>query len=110
VTKPAWSSGAPAYHSHAVEHRVVRGSWGPLGPCTDSIRLRVLVAAGEAPSPLQRVAAAADLGNGISAALPFGAWRFINPDLTIHLERLPLRRVGLPRRRRYLCARSVPST
>lgn len=89
VTPPAWSSGAPTYHSHAVEHRVVRGAWGALGPCTDWIRLRVPVVAGEAPSPLQRVAAAADFGNGISAALPLSAWRFINPDLTIHLERLP---------------------
>ena len=89
ATRPEWSSGARAYHSHAVEHRVVRGAWGRLGPCTDWIRLRVPVVAGEAPSPLQRVAAAADFGNGISAALPFGAWRFINPDLTIHLERLP---------------------
>jgi hypothetical protein len=89
VTRPAWRSDAPAYHSHGVEHRVVRGSWGEPGPCTDWIRLRVPVVAGEAPSPLQRVAAAADFGNGIGAALPFGAWRFINPDLTIHLARLP---------------------
>lgn len=89
ATPPRWVTDAPAYHSHAVEHRVVRGSWGGLGPCTDWIRLRVPVVAGETPTPLQRVAAAADFGNGISAALPFGAWRFINPDLTIHLERLP---------------------
>ncbi len=89
ATQAAWDSGAPAYHSHGVEHRVVRGDWGRLGPCTDWIRLRVPVVAGEAPTPLQRVAAVADFGNGISAALPFGAWRFINPDLTIHLQRLP---------------------
>jgi len=85
---PPWSSG-PAYHGHGVEHRIVRGAWEQLGPCTDWIRLRVPVVADETPSPLQRVAAAADFGNGISAALPFGAWRFINPDLTIHLQRLP---------------------
>jgi hypothetical protein len=88
-TPAVWTTGAPAYHSHAVEHRVVRGSWGEPGACTDWIRLRVPVVEGEAPSPLQRVAAAADFGNGISAALPFGRWRFINPDLTIHLQRLP---------------------
>ena len=84
-----WDAGLIAYHRDAVEHRVVRGSWGMPGPCTDWIRLRVPVVAGETPSPLQRVAAAADFGNGISAALPFGAWRFINADLTIHLQRLP---------------------
>ena len=88
-TRPAWDSGTPAYHRDAVEHRVVRGAWGLPGPCTDWIRLRVPVVGGEAASPLQRTAAAADFGNGISGALPFGEWRFINPDLTIHLQRLP---------------------
>jgi hypothetical protein len=88
-TKPIWDAGLPAYHRDAVEHRVVRGVWGRPGPCTDWIRLRVPVVAGEATTPFQRVAAAADFGNGISGALPFGAWRFINPDLTIHLARLP---------------------
>ena len=82
----AWS---PAFHNTATEHRVVRGSWGVPGPCTDWIRLRVPLFAGETPSPLQRVAAAADFGNGISGALPFGAWRYVNPDLTIHLFREP---------------------
>lgn len=89
TTAPPWTSGATAYHSHAVEHRVVEGVWGEPGRCTDWIRLRVPVIEGEAPSPLQRVAAAADFGNGIASALPFGLWRFINPDLTIHLQRLP---------------------
>jgi hypothetical protein len=88
-TKPIWDAGLPAYHRDAVEHRVVRGAWGRPGPCTDWIRLRVPVVAGEATTPFQRVAAAADFGNGISAALPFGEWRFINPDLTIHVARLP---------------------
>jgi acyl-coenzyme A thioesterase PaaI-like protein len=88
-TRPAWRGGDLAYHSHATEHRVVRGSWGELGPCTDWIRLRSPLLAGEALTPLQRVAAAADFGNGISSALPYGAYRFINPDLTIHLHRLP---------------------
>lgn len=89
TTPPVWRSPLTAYHSHAVEHRVLRGAWGEPGPCTDWIRLRVPVVDGESPSPLQRVAAAADFGNGIAAALPFGTWRFINPDLTIHLQRLP---------------------
>jgi hypothetical protein len=88
-TKPIWDAGLPAYHRDAVEHRVVRGAWGRPGPCTDWIRLRVPVVAGEPTTPFQRVAAAADFGNGISAALPFGEWRFINPDLTIHVARLP---------------------
>jgi hypothetical protein len=79
----------PAYHSTATEHRVVRGAWGGLGPTVDWIRLRVPLVAGETPSPLQRVAAVADFGNGISAALPYESHRFINPDLTVTLHRLP---------------------
>lgn len=79
----------PAYHSHATEHRVVRGAWGALGPTTDWIRLRVPVVAGTTPSALERVAAAADFGNGISSALPYESHRFINPDLTVTLHRLP---------------------
>lgn len=86
---PDWSGGAVAFHSHGVEHRIVRGSWARPGPCTDWIRLRVPVLDGDEPTPLQRVAVAADFANGISGALPFGEWRFINPDLTLHLQRLP---------------------
>ena len=88
-TPPAWRGGPVAFHSHATEHRVARGVWGSPGACTDWIRLRVPLVAGEEPSPLVRVAAVADFGNGISAALPFEAWTFINPDLTLYLQRLP---------------------
>jgi hypothetical protein len=45
--------------------------------------------AGEEPSPLQRVLAAADSGNGASAALDWTKWLFINVDLTVHLHRMP---------------------
>ena len=79
----------PAYHSTATEHRVIRGNWGTLGPSTDWVRLRLPIIEGETPSPLQRVAAVADFGNGISSALPFESHRFINADLTITLHRLP---------------------
>jgi acyl-coenzyme A thioesterase PaaI-like protein len=88
-SRPAWRGEARAYHSHAVEHRIVRGTWGAIGPCTDWIRLRVPVVEGATPTPLERVAAVADFGNGIGCALPFETWRFLNPDLTIHLQRLP---------------------
>ena len=56
----------------------------------DWIRLRCGVVAGEVPSPLERVVAVADFGNGISSALPFLEFRFINPDLTVYLHRLPV--------------------
>lgn len=79
----------PLFHTHAVEHCFVRGEFGALGPGTDWIRFVVPVIGGEPISPLQRVAAACDFGNGVSAALPPG-WIFINPDLTITLQRLPV--------------------
>ncbi len=86
---PSWV-GDVAYHSHATEHRAVRGAWAAPGPIVDWIRLRYPVVPGETPSPLARVAAAADFGNGVSWVLPFDEWLFINPDLTIHLHRLPV--------------------
>lgn len=78
-----------AFHSHATEHVVVRGTWGEPGPIVDWIRLREPVIAGETASPLQRVAAVADFGNGVGSAVSFERYSFINPDLSIHLHRLP---------------------
>jgi hypothetical protein len=37
-----------------------------------------------------RVAATGDFGNGIGAPLAIGPFRYINPDLTIDLHRLPV--------------------
>jgi hypothetical protein len=74
-----------------VEHRFVGGSFEKPGPATDWIRLRVLVVAGEAIAPLERVAAAADFGNGISWVVSrLDGWRFLNPDMTIYLTRMPV--------------------
>jgi hypothetical protein len=82
-----WS---PAYHIDGVEHRFVSGGVGP-GAATDWIRLRVPLVAGATTSPLCRVAAAADFGNGISSPLPWdGRWEFVNPDLTVYLHRHPV--------------------
>ena len=41
-------------------------------------------------TPLARVAACGDFGNGIGAPLPMGPFRYVNPDLTIDLHRLPV--------------------
>lgn len=74
---------------NAMDVSLAHGSWVEAGPSAVWFRLRVPVVAGEEPSPLQRVAAAADFGNGVSAALERGKFLFINPDLTIYLHRLP---------------------
>ena len=78
-----------AFHSQGAELRFVRGAFESPGPAVVWVRLRVPVVPGELPSPLERVAAAADFGNGVSSPLSFGDWLFINPDLTIHLSRAP---------------------
>jgi acyl-coenzyme A thioesterase PaaI-like protein len=88
--RPTWAAIADvAFHTDACEHRFVEGSWNEPGPIGEWIRLRVPVLAGEEPSGVQRVAAAADFGNGVSASLPYDDWVFINPDLTVHLLRPP---------------------
>ena len=73
----------------AMEVRLVHGSWAESGPAAVWFRLRFPIVGGEDPSPLQRVTAAADFGNGISASLERGKYLFINPDLTVYLHRYP---------------------
>jgi hypothetical protein len=73
----------------AVDLRFVKGSWDSVGPATVWSRLLVPVVEDEEASPLQRVAAVADFGNGISRVLDFNTHIFINPDLTVSLSRLP---------------------
>ena len=80
-----------AFHSEGVAMRYVDGAFERPGPATVWIRLQVPVVMGEEPSPWQRVAAAADFGNGVGAELPFGSNHlFINPDLTVSVHRPPV--------------------
>jgi hypothetical protein len=73
----------------AVELRYVEGEPAALGPRTAWFRLKVPVIAGEQPTPLQRLLVAADFPNGISNELDWHEWIFINPDLTVYIEREP---------------------
>ncbi len=59
------------------------------GPGRVWMRMRHPLLPGEQLTPLARLAATADFGNGVSAALPFERFLFINADLTIHLQRPP---------------------
>ena len=89
---PPWSEQVTyaGFHNAGVEHRFVAGGFVEAGPATDWIRLRVPLVAGEDTSPLCRVAAAADFGNGVSWVLSRNdGYAFINPDLTIYLHRYP---------------------
>lgn len=82
----AWPTG---YHETGVEMRFVEGDMSAVGSSTVWIRLRQPVVLGEAPTPLQRVAAVADFGNGVSTALDPERFTFINPDLSVYLHRMP---------------------
>lgn len=74
----------------AMDARPAHGKFGESGPCAMWFRLKIPIVAGEATSPLMRVAAAADFGNGVSSVLDWERYLFINPDLTISLHREPV--------------------
>lgn len=88
-----------AFHKDANEILFVEGGFDRPGPATGWIRLRQPVVADEPTSPIMRLAAAADFGNGFSWAVPRDRWIFINPDLTIHVARPPAGE--------WICLRSV---
>jgi hypothetical protein len=79
----------PMFALDSVEIRFVTGSWGQ-GPCAAWFRLCRPLVSGETPSALQHLAAAGDFGNGISAALSWDEYLFINADLTLYIEREPV--------------------
>ena len=76
-------------YADLVENRVARGEFF-RGPCAAWFRLQRPLVTGETPSGYQRVAVAADSGNGISTVLGFGQYSFVNSDLSIHLLRAPV--------------------
>jgi Thioesterase-like superfamily len=80
----------PMFGTDAMEIRFVAGRFSALGPSTAWFRFRVPLVAGERTFPLQTLAAAADFGNGISAVVPWDDHLFINPDLTLYVERQPI--------------------
>lgn len=73
----------------AMEWRFVRGGFLEPGPATAWARMRLPLVEDEEVTPLSRVLVLADSGNGISSAVDFSRWLFINPDLTVYLHRLP---------------------
>lgn len=85
-----WGEDRPMFATHAMEIRFVEGAFRQPGPATAWFRLRQPVIAGEATSPLERVAAAGDFGNGIASVLSWTDHVFINPDLTLYVEREPI--------------------
>jgi hypothetical protein len=83
---PGWNGGFLS----SLQTRFVDGGWKVPGPATMWARMRVPLVDGEQTSGLQRLMVLADCGNGISSALPISEWTFINPDLSVHLTRVPV--------------------
>ena len=77
-----------SFAASAMEMRWLDDPWRP-GPGRVWQRLRHPLVDAEPASPLARLAASADFGNGISASLPFDDYLFINADLHVHLHRPP---------------------
>ncbi|MGF1618590.1 MAG: thioesterase family protein [Acidimicrobiia bacterium] len=78
------------FATEAVEIKMIRGDFDEAGPGQAWIRLRVPVIEGEETTGVERVAAAADFGNGVSNLAGMErTWLFINPDLEIRMNRPP---------------------
>lgn len=82
-----FSTKLPGY-ADLMEGRVAEGTFF-RGPSAIWFRLRHPLVEGETPTPIERVAVAADSGNGISAILDFQRYVFVNSDLTVNLLRRP---------------------
>ncbi len=80
---------SPMFATDAMEIRFVEGNFLEMGSATAWFRLRRPLIGGESATPLQLLAAAGDFGNGIASVLSWEAHVFINPDLTLVIEREP---------------------
>ncbi len=81
--------GPTSFARDAMEIRFATGSFWEVGTAFAWFRLRVPALDDAPPTPLQRLAAAGDFPNGIATAVSWATHVFINPDLTLYVERLP---------------------
>jgi hypothetical protein len=87
--KPFFEMAPEVGYHRGIEARFVEGSWRDPGNAAAWLRLRVPLLPDEEPSPLVRVLAVADSGNGVGGVLDTSAWTFINPETTVHLHAYP---------------------
>jgi hypothetical protein len=78
------------FATDAMEIRFVKGRFLEPGEAIAWFRLRHPLVGGQPVHPLESVAAAGDFGNGIAAVLEWDEYLFINPDLTLYIERPPV--------------------
>lgn len=81
-TRTGFSSGATM--------RAVKGEFGQQGPAAVWFRFDRPFVEGQPTSPVMRSVATADFTNGVSSALDFEKWTFINADLNVSLARDPI--------------------
>jgi hypothetical protein len=86
---PGAVPGQQGFHTTGMDIRFLPGSDYGRGPARAWFRLARPLIDDESPSPLARVLAAADFGNGISRIVDFDRFLFINADLTVHVHRAP---------------------
>ena len=90
---PEWSTGwrsGPAYHILGVEARGPQSAVGERATGWAWFRLKLPLVPGEEPSELVRICAAADFPNGISFVVDPRKTTFLNPDLTVYINRFPV--------------------
>ena len=86
-----WEQNRPRmFATEGMQILFVRGQFLSPGDATAWFRLRHPLVDGQPIHPLERVAAASDFGNGIGAVLAWDRYSFINPDLTVYIERPPV--------------------
>lgn len=85
----SWRTG-DVFHLLGVEARSHADPMPSKSPGWAWFRLRLPLVPGEEPSGLQRICAAADFPNGISFVVNPRATTFVNPDLTVYVNRLPV--------------------
>jgi hypothetical protein len=89
-TEDMFEVDADQHYLSAMEWRFVSGSFLQPGEASAWLRMRIPLVAGEEPSPLTRVLAAADSSSGISNELDYTKWIYINPDLAVYMHRDPV--------------------
>ena len=85
--RPEWTGVERPGFARAVEF-TAHGQEGTGGHVMWTRLLRPLVA-GEAPSPFVRLCALSDFASGSGNDLDFTRFASINPDLTLHIDRVP---------------------
>jgi hypothetical protein len=88
-TPPPNFTGYRMFAGDGIEVSFVKGALTEPGPATAWFRLPGPVVEGEETTQLQRTMAAADFGNGISSAVRWDQFTFVNPELTVFLLREP---------------------